>query len=654
MNRVGIIITLCILSLCMLASAAMTAEQLQMPAWPKDFSLAAGEHVLFGIPNPGAGTISVKLAWTGSPLAIGVTGSDKRVLVAPATESSPSYDFSITANGVDPAKCPVIFVAVALQKQIGARASGKISVVSPAIESADFRQLVSFARQQTSTRLEATQQQADAFYASVSAAVAAQNAAREDQNRATTRSLQATAQSEDTQMNSVMHAMAAPTSSVRIPAWKATSAITATKGKVRPLPITPAISTVTPAQGMSGAQVTISGVGLNDNATEVFFTIADGVDVPANVISYTMAGNGVATIVAQVPEKAGVTTPYDGQVYAKADDWTPVFGTNKLSFHFEPIVVPSITYIDPVEVGPQTSVNLDGNNFTSADVIHFVIPGVSDYPVPTTFVNATRLSAQVPLYSSRQIGNGSVYVLKQTPKGPVNSQWQSMVFKPTTPLITDLPTTGVADSPILIRGMSFGQTGEVHCIDSVGVDTVVPVDSWSDTHITTHTPAPVGFTGTKPYRMYVKNSAGKSDPWSIGLTPTTDHVIMDMIELKQTKDYKCSDKGDGTCNADWDQTTTIKYMTGHHSAGMFDGHKDDDTYFNNRTFANGWTIESIGFRDLSDSTIGGAAAGLDKKPSEYVGASSPHFVVHWWCEPMWNHAYYEVCLTLQGPKGTAY
>lgn len=654
MNRIAVILSVCIL---LVTSAAIAVEQpLQMPTWPKDFSLASDEHVIFGIPNPGSGVIKVSISWTGSPLTIGATGSDKTVVAAPVTKSSPSYEFSIKADGVDQAKCPVFLVALALPKQMRAKASGKISVVSPPVEPAKFQQFANLTRQQSAAGATVIQQQQDAWFASIKAGLTAKIKAQQTEKTNKTRSLQTTAQTESRQINAAVGSLARPGTGPRVAAWRVTNVLKGPKGKIRIPATQPSISTVNPAQGMSGAPVTITGVGLNENATEVYFTIAPGVDVSANVLSCTKSSNGVATILAQVPEKAGVTAAYDGQVYAKAADWEPAYATNKLAFHFEPIVAPSITYIDPVEVGPQAIVNIDGNNFTNGDMIHFVIPGLQDYAVNTTFVNGTRLSAQVPLYTSRQIGNGSVYVAKKTPTGSVNSQGQSMIFKPTVPLVISIPASEVSENPILIRGMSFGTTGEVHAIDAVGVDTLLPVDSWSDTHITVRTPSAVGFTGTKPYNIYVKNSNGKSDNQPFAITPITDHVLMQMAELVQSKDYYVSTSGSGYCGlSSPNNNTNVLWMYGRHQAGMFDGHKGDDWFFKSRVLKNGWTVEKIDFKPaLATEPCGGAGLRLERDYASYYGSSSPYVPVHWWVDAMWGMASYSFSITIQGPKGTAY
>lgn len=645
MSRTGIALSLCIL----LASAAVAVQQPgQMPVWPQIFSFEWGDHATFGIPNPGSGVVKVKVNWSGGALAIGAVGSDRQVLTATTTRTGTSHQFTIDTTGIDPAKCPVFLVSAAPPKGANAKGiSGSITVESPPVPPVRLQQLSSLAAQQPTTTL---QTQAASFAAKTRADDVARAQAQNAQMAALTNQMQSAVKTEQTQMTNILQSMASPGPNVRTQAARFGS-ILGIQAQARPAGPSPSINSASPTQGQPGQQITITGIGLNPNATEVWFTIAAGVDVPANITSYNKSSTGAVTIKAQVPTHASATAVYNGQVYARATDLSPASTTNKLAFGYQPVTAATsnITYIDPVEVGPQTMVQIDGNFFAAGDIVHFVIPGLADYPVQPTVVNSTRLNAVVPLYTSRQIGNGSIYIAK----GTTNTQAQAMIFKPTIPVITSIPASVEADTPFLIRGISFGQSGQVHIVDSNGNDSILTAPSWSDTHIMARTPAVFGFTGSRSYQIYVKNSSASSDNKPFSITPKIDHVWMNMNELYSTHDYTCSPLGNGECNASENHPNN-QNLTGHHQAGMFINCLGQDTYFNTRVLKNGWTVEAIVFGTYSPPPFTSAQATMTRPYSEYYGSSSPLVKVQWSCDPMLGNIYYGFGIKIKGPKGMAY
>jgi len=455
-----------ILGFCILlaASTALTAQTpLQLPTWPQDFVLKAGRQATFMIPNPGTGTINVTVTWTGSPISIGAVACDKTVILPPALHNAPSFTFTIDTKSVVQSKSPVFVVSLELPGSSGprARAAGKINVESPPVDMEAFqglvRPLIAALPQKPPPP---TKQQADALTAQVKSENENRIKAQENHRATLSRLLQLQSNREVVKYRNTVRSLASPRKQLtrltgrNVDGLVGGTAIVSKISRLSPVtPITPMLRSVNPAAGMSGQQVTVIGQGLASDATEIDFTIAAGVIVPASIISFQVGADGTDTIVAQVPEKAGVTSSFLGQITAKALDRNPVVTTNGLQFSFTPVIAPSIEYIEPVEVGPGAAVRLDGNNFVQGDVVHFVIPGVSDYASPTVF-GGTRLTASVQQYVAKDLKIGSVYIARSTPS--VSSQAAQMIYKPTLPLILSVPDSAVAASPIVIRGMSFG------------------------------------------------------------------------------------------------------------------------------------------------------------------------------------------------------
>lgn len=689
-----------VLLFCSLLPAAETA--LQPPTWPQDFSAVPGEGATFGVPNPGAGPIKVTVTWTGGPLTIGATGSNGKVLVPPADRSSPSHSFTIDAQTVgNPANCPLVIVALQLPKGVAgnAKATGKITVASQAIDPARFReQMQPFLAKQAARPTELTPAQSAGQLKAAQAVADAKNKAAETEKVARTKSLQTQAKTESAAHANALKSMASPANRFKLA--RAPIMPGALKGAVKggriapskspsPTPVTPMLRGINPQAGLAGEQVMLAAVGLSPDATEIHFTLAPNVTVQANILSFETQGDGSAMIKVQVPEKAGLTSPFAGQVVAKALDRTPVVTTNAVAFQFTPVVAPSIVYLDPVEVQPGDGVQLQGNNFVQGDVVHVIIPGLGDYAaLDTTVRDTTHLGARLPLYSSKEIAAGWIYITRKVPTGWVSSQNAPLTFNPSLPLIQSLPDSAEADSPILIGGVSFGgprgeaaasstpgatgeqakaggssgQTGTgigqaqsgggtgggmpsgsaVYLIDASGKEYKLQVSSWTDTHIVTRTPALGGFVNPQGCKLYVKNNAGKSDPKPLSLAPSRTIVLMLLTDIMMTNDYVFRNQDTNGVFALVPNPAAGMWLNGYHTAKWF-GRKNDDEYFLKRKLRNGWVVDSIDFSG-DNSRLDGSRVGTD----------SPYVKVHWWSDGPWQTARYTVKIYVKGPTGTMY
>jgi outer membrane protein assembly factor BamB len=101
----------------------------------------------------------------------------------------------------------------------------------------------------------------------------------------------------------------------------------------------PQLQSVTPDKAQPINVVTLKARGVLPSATwtQVFFTIAKDTAVQAKVVDITKAADGTITILAQVPQSPAAILPYDGDVFLKIADQTPVVMTSALPFHFTPM-----------------------------------------------------------------------------------------------------------------------------------------------------------------------------------------------------------------------------------------------------------------------------------------------------------------------------
>jgi len=335
-------------------------------------------------------------------------------------------------------------------------------------------------------------------------------------------------------------------------------------------------------------------------------------------------------------------------VYARALDRNPAASTNTVQMQYKPMVVPSIAYMDPVEVSPGKTMTIDGNNFTPNDTVRFVLTGIFDITVPTTFVNSTRLTATVPVYVLKQLTGGYVCTQRPISTGLLYSQAQPIMFRPTVPVIASAPASIAADSPFTIVGMGFEGSGEVHAVDAgSGRDLILKIDSWTDTHIVARGPSIYGFTGTKPLSFYVKNASGrKGDPRAFNLTPATYVTLMDLSDIQTLKDYELGSNVNSNIFKSAKVETSICTS---HSAEFLWGFSGIDKYFLRRQLKNGWKVDKVNFGAGSSDD-----AGVSILMPYVPGTSSVLVQVLWNCYPAWNFIHYEFSIQISGPRGVPY
>ncbi len=121
--------------------------------------------------------------------------------------------------------------------------------------------------------------------------------------------------------------------------------------------------------------------------------------------------------------------------------------------------IPNITTVSPSTIyvdNPTTTVTINGSGFLSSSTA-----SVSSYPnnipVPTTFVSATQIKAQIPDTVLASQGSVSLYVTNPPPGGGMASTSLS-VIAPEPTISSTSPTSivaGTTSEPILINGQNF-------------------------------------------------------------------------------------------------------------------------------------------------------------------------------------------------------
>lgn len=253
-----------------------------------------------------------------------------------------------------------------------------------------------------------------------------------------------------------------------------------------------ALSSFSPQAGVVGTRVTLTGTGFSTTASEDLVTFA-GVAAPVQ----SATGNSLQV---DVPPDAGsglIRVTVFGQSVTSATAFTVVPGTP----------APTLTTVTPATVivgsAMQTLV-LDGQSFLASSVA-----SIDGTPVPTTFVNATRLSAVANAALFAQAGTHGVTVITMVPDGGAGggtSAALTLTVQNPAPVLTSITPSSVASGgaafALSLAGEGFVVSSEVE-LDGAPVATTfvslsaltaqLPSFNSAATHnLTVRNPAPGG------------------------------------------------------------------------------------------------------------------------------------------------------------------
>lgn len=128
--------------------------------------------------------------------------------------------------------------------------------------------------------------------------------------------------------------------------------------------------------------------------------------------------------------------------------------------------IPNITSLSPPTVyvdSPTTTITINGSGFLASSVASLVTFPNTTIPLPTTFVSATQIKAQVPDTALASQGQISLYVTNPAPGGGTGSGTLQVIAP--EPTINNLSppsiVAGTASEQILINGQNFSGGAKV-------------------------------------------------------------------------------------------------------------------------------------------------------------------------------------------------
>lgn len=198
----------------------------------------------------------------------------------------------------------------------------------------------------------------------------------------------------------------------------------------------PTITSFTPANGLAGTAVTVTGTNLL-GATAVTL---NGVAVPSFVVS------SATTLIFTVPAGATsglitVTTP--GGTATSASPF--LVGT--------PNLLPVLTALSPSSIlvnSGDFTLTVSGSNFGRSSVINFPLG-----PVSTTCVAGNQLTAIVPAAYLKGLGSGNVTVTSPAPGGGTSNGVLFSVTLPDPTITSFTPTSGPVGTTVTVKGTNF-------------------------------------------------------------------------------------------------------------------------------------------------------------------------------------------------------
>ena len=236
-----------------------------------------------------------------------------------------------------------------------------------------------------------------------------------------------------------------------------------------PVAPAPVIASISPASGLVGATVTVTGS---------FFTEASDVTLNGLAITgFTVVDANTITFDVPAGATSGpitVTTP--GGTATSAGTFTVL----------APNPVPTIASLAPntaVAGSASQLLTVAGTGFVSGSVVTF-----NNINLTTTYVSATQLTATVPATALTTAGSYNVTVTSPAPGGGTSAAVAFTVTAAAPTIVSFTPTTGGPGTPVTITGTNFTGATQVR-IGSFNVPMFMVV---SATSITLTLPAGTG------------------------------------------------------------------------------------------------------------------------------------------------------------------
>jgi hypothetical protein len=273
--------------------------------------------------------------------------------------------------------------------------------------------------------------------------------------------------------------------------------------------------------GAPPATLTVTGTGFLANVTQIDL---DGAPLLTTVTDATHAQATLTT--------AQMSTPHVFQVTVVNP--APGGGTSSPALTFavdDP--APAATTVSPSTLlvgAPPSVVTVTGTGFVTAST---VLLGTT--VLPTTYVNATTLTAVVPSSNLVSAGTLSLYVSNPAPGGGTSSPALALNVNDPAPVATSVAPSfalvGSAATPVTVTGGGFISTSTINLggtalpttyLSPASLSAVIPASDLASAamlSLTVTTPAPGG--GTSSALMFVVDNSG---PSITGLSPTSTTV----------------------------------------------------------------------------------------------------------------------------------
>ncbi|RZL08588.1 MAG: T9SS type A sorting domain-containing protein, partial [Hymenobacter sp.] len=204
----------------------------------------------------------------------------------------------------------------------------------------------------------------------------------------------------------------------------------------------PALLSFTPASGLVGATITVTGTNLTGATTLTLNGVSVGsfAVVNATTLTFVVPAGATSGLVA-------VTTP--GGTATSASAFTVL----------QPNPVPTLASLSPSTVvagSPAFTLTLSGTGFITGSVVRFNATALA-----TTYVSATQLTAVLPASALATAGSYEVLVSNATPGGGSSAALPFVVTVPAPTISSFTPTAGGSGTLLTITGTNLTGATEV-------------------------------------------------------------------------------------------------------------------------------------------------------------------------------------------------
>jgi hypothetical protein len=693
MKRRVWVLTAFVLLSCLSVGAAMAVGDIKLPVWPQSFALAPGDRVSFAIPVTQPGDVTADVSWSGGPLNVVLLGPGAP-LPNPLTPQAGPVKISRTAVPADVANGLLWTLVIIDPRQPLSRPNPALTVrgqVNAQYPRVDLDSLAKWlptfiSRQQASFNAMRSQTISQA----ASSLSAMSTKAQQDENNKikalNAQSIALVKAQLGKELQERAMALAKIKASMVAPIGTGSRAILAAGSNqigpkagnalehARDLPKIPVLVSVAPGNGYAGDEVWVEAQNLETQANfyQAEFSIAQNMKGKGQVKRLETRNGKTGLVVTVAEEVPNATAGFTGPLVIKRvdpNDGTEFGASNPLTFALNTRPCPTISYVTPSDVLPNTELAITGSNFSATCKTHILFPDGRHEIIANNDDSTKNLRPHMPSYKSHVVFPAVVYVENEVQGRVMRSNTKDLTCLATESGLTSITGTWtLPDSMVTIQGYGLDQIQSIVFEPDPGQENLLFNQGVGANDITHHwkiisasggylCAQVIGSGISAPIHGQVHGTYKVTEKTNnIPFTLTPRNMMVYLYEPYSTQ-YTVFTKKDGGDNfvqkysdTKLDPNATYygkPWIEAHHYSDWISGHGGDDIYVLDFVLKNGWKLMPSLWAHVPIDLNGHYGV---SEPVTYLDDNGrPAIKMHWWVDASNHETWYQVVPQIFGP-----